>query len=196
MTHPNRPAPYPVQQPYATLHLQFDVDQDSDALGMYVERNSSPTPNPYPANGLYANTLFFAPDEGVSVDITATAKVVSTFVRFDVIECAILTRPGITERTPETRTRYSPPSLFTESRAACYLLADDFSLGAPSDDGKNKTLLRSWNKKLFTVHQPGNWQLALALTVAIWRDNQVESDIRVFWCDPESEVGGSGTVKV
>jgi hypothetical protein len=175
--------------------MQFDADQDSDALSAHIERNSIPTPNPYPAGGLYANTLFFAPSEGISVDITGTASLDSTFKRFDVIECAFLTRPGIMERTRKGRTRYAAPSLFAGSHGACYVVADDFSPAVPAGDGEEKKLVRSLKQTLLTVDEPGNWQLALALTVAIWRDDDVEPEIRVFWRDPESEVGGSGTVK-
>lgn len=195
MTHPDHNHSLPVERALATLHLQFDADQDFDTLSAHVERQSIPAPNPYPSDGLYANTLLFASNEGVRVDIMGTAILGSTFIRFDVIECALLTRPGIIERTRKGKTRYAAPSLFTGSRAACYLLEDDFSPGAFSDDGQEKKCVRTWKRTLLTVGEPGNWHLSFALTVAIWRDNDAGPEIRVFWRDPESEVGGRGGVK-
>ncbi len=99
---------------------------------------------------------------------------------------------------PDLPTIYSPPSMFGVAddgavSGALYPLAPAgfVKLDQPGGLGYTSVTLR-WNEPLTITSVPGSWELSVLVTVAIARSGQ-QDELRVFYFDPESEVGNGTT---
>jgi hypothetical protein len=190
----NKPVTLPLL-PKATLRLRFDVDQHTDQLQADVYRDSSNTPNPNPEEGAFAGTLSLFQGEQVNVRIIGTGSRDGGFKTFQVIDCAIIARAGIVERSADGDTRFAPPSPFTQAIGASYVLERNFSGFVNPLNTVEREIVQDWKGSLDVGLSSGFWKLSFALTVRIIRGAGAVDEVRVFWQDPEAEVGGPGTLK-
>lgn len=190
------------QNSQVILELHFDVDQEGSDLGHELQRGSPNGGNPNPDTGPHADSLYFATGEQLALKIvghgTAAEGVApeSRFVSFQVIDCVITTRPQVIQRGLGLTTKYAVPSPFQQAVGACYPLALDFSVSASGlvPEGE-RTVIQTWKRTLDIGVTPGLWELSLVLTVRIVRGVGSVEELRVFSFDPETEVGGNGTLK-
>lgn len=194
MTHPISLTP-PAQ---VLLQLSFDADQHGNALNHYFTPVSSTTPQPTPVEGAHAASLYFAPGEQLLMRITASGASTgaNAFQSFQVIDCVIVTRPQVIQRGQGLDTLYAPPSPFLQAVGSCYPMALDFYATVnPLTPGGERVVNQTWKGSLDVGVSPGIWDFSLVLTVRITRGVGAVSDVRVFWFDPEMEVGSTGTLK-
>jgi hypothetical protein len=184
------------------LEVHFDADQNGSDLSHTLSRVSPGAPDPEPASGVHADSLYFAPGEQLSLKVTGRGsagpdvRADSKFVSFQVIDCVITTRPQVIQRGAGLATKYAAPSPFQQAIGACYALALDFSAslsGLSPDDERKVT--QTWKRTLDIGITPGLWELSLVMTVRITRGPGSVDELRVLSFDPETEVGGNGGLK-
>ncbi|MGK5027526.1 hypothetical protein [Janthinobacterium sp. RB2R34] len=182
------------------LHLSFDADQRGSGLGHTLTRISSTTPDPTPRVGVHADGLYFAPGEQLLLRVTASGAAeknnADAFDSFQIIDCVIITRPQVIQRGAGLASKYSPPSPFLQAIGSCYPLQLDFRATVnPLTHDNVRIVSQDWKGSLDIGVSPGMWDLSLVLTVRITRGPGAISEVRVFWFDPETEVGSTGTMK-
>lgn len=178
------------------LQLTFDADQDGSDLSHFVVRGSPTTPDPNPTQGRHADSLYFAPGEQVLVQVIGSGSKGSSFDSFQVIDCAIITRPQVVQRGIGLATKYAAPSPFLQAVGASYPLELDFYASVnPLESGGERVVVQNWKHALDVALTPGMWDLSLVLTVRITRGPGSVDEVRVLSFDPETEVGSTGTVK-
>ena len=107
----------------------------------------------------------------------------------------MITRPHILSCGPHVRTWYGPPSLFVDSGGeqlgALYQIDPAaFSVHSTGiDPAKGKKITLLWNGYLKVGPYNGNWEISFYVTVSIKRANEESAQLRVFYFDPEGEVG-------
>lgn len=194
----------PTQTPLSRvlLELHFDADQNGSDLSHSLRRITPGAPDPEPSTGVHADSMYFAPGEQVSLRVTGHGSAGTgvpadrKFVSFQVIDCVIITRPQVVQRGEGVPTMYAPPSPFQQAVGACYPLELDFSpsLNGLSHAGE-RTVTQTWKRTLDVAITPGLWELSLVMTVRITRGPGSVTELRVLSFDPETEVGGNGTIK-
>lgn len=189
-----------VQPTKAMLHLHFDVDQTTSSLSHKVVRASNSTPDPNHTTGRHADSLYFAPGETLGIKVIGYGKVGTRdpsedFVSFQVVDCAFFTRPGVIQCGQGLDTVYAVPSPFQQALGACYPLALDFTpaAGGILTNGE-RVVAQTWKRTLDIGLTPGVWRLSLVLTIRITRGPGIMDELRVLSFDPETEVGGNGTL--
>lgn len=192
----------------AILTVSFDVDQISAILAFKLERANLTDipPPPQPVKGLFANSLYFERDEEVRLVIVAggaddkdKSKAKGKFRSFKIVDACMTTLPRIVNSTQLPPTIYvSAPSPFQDVRSANYHFGHDFHETSDiySPEEKYRRVTNEYRKKLRTIKGIGKWEISVVLTVEIERHDSDKKDIRVFWFDPESEVGSSSTIKI
>ncbi len=196
MTHPLPPLP----RTHVTLKLSFDADQNGSELHHVLVRSNGTTPDPEPTEGPHADSLYFAPGEQMSVQVTCTGARENGFDSFQIVDSVFITRPQVVQRGRGLPTKYSAPSPFLQAVGACYPMALDFYAiaeggGIEPPHNKERKVTQYWKRTLDIGLTPGLWDLSFAITVRITRGVGSVDEVRVFSFDPETEVGGSGTVK-
>ncbi|MES2317592.1 MAG: hypothetical protein V4631_08870 [Pseudomonadota bacterium] len=189
-------------RPHVTLKLSFDADQNGSELVHSLVADNPGTPDPNPTHGPYADSLYFAPGEQVSVQITCSGSRAKRFDSFQIIDCVFITRPQVVQRGRDLPTRYAAPSPFLQAIGACFPMALDFYAVADNSGSgiepihtDERIVTQYWKRTLDIGLTPGLWSLSFAMTVRITRGLGSVDEIRVFSFDPEAEVGGAGTVK-
>ncbi|SFU29632.1 hypothetical protein [Pseudoduganella namucuonensis] len=176
-----------------TLSVSFDAQQLSSQLNWQFE------PNSLPWYGGNAGAILFNPKEQLSVEILAFGSKASGFDGFKVIECAILTRPQITRLTPGEAVRFASPSPFDGATGACVLM-EGFSPEPALGQSAFAERLRQPGYSMYGLQSdgfltvakaPGRWDLSFYLTVELAFAGR-EPVRRVYYFDPESEVGDGG----
>ena len=196
MTHPRMLEP----QAQVTLKLSFDADQNGSGLAHALVRDGSGTPDPNPTHGKYADSLYFAPGEQLSVQVTGSGARKLGFDSFQIIDCVFITRPQVVQRGSDLPTKYAAPSPFQQGIGACYPMALDF-YAVPGNSGiepihtDERIVTQYWKRTLDIGLTPGLWSLSFSMTVRITRGLGAVDEVRVFSFDPEAEVGGPGTIK-
>jgi hypothetical protein len=191
------------QNSQVTLELHFDADQEGSDLSHELRRDTPNGTDPNPETGPHADSLYFAAGEQLGLQITGHGAAGgdvppgTQFVSFQVIDCVITTRPQVIQRGIGLTTKYAVPSPFQQAVGACYPVALDFSASASGLDPDNeRTVTQTWKRTLDIGVTPGLWELSLVLTVRIVRGPGSVEELRVLSFDPETEVGGNGTLKL
>lgn len=176
-----------------TLTIGFDADQISDQLA--YEFTSADGSHPVHPTGLFKGEIYFEEGEIFHLQVRGGGKP-DSFTAFDVIDCAIITKPQIISAGPKQPTVYAVPSPFANVSGACYPLAIDFETTATvttvNDNGGYHLIDQAWQHTLDICHTQGRWEISLVLTVRITRGPGEESEVRVFSFDPEGQVGPPG----
>lgn len=174
--------------PIVTFFTRFDVDQISAKLDWYTSGDSQPP------TGKHSGAVYFGHEDIVKFEVQGGGTLADMpnnphpLVSFEIVDCCIITRPQIVECGPAAVTQYAPPSPFSGSLSACHQLALKFT---KSSSVKNQYLqiTEKWDSHLQIGKQNGRWEISLYLTVKITRKGLSEPAYRVFYFDPEGEVG-------
>lgn len=191
----------PVSPSKVLLKIRFDVDQETDQLHFELHEIKLPTdiPDPNPRRGGHADALFFVTGDEMHLRITGGGernKAEGTgFQSFQIIDCAIITRPQVALRYPGMRTQWSPPSPFAQCAGASYQLPIDFAPHVVVDEDDYLAIAQHWKQSLNVGFSQGMWELSFTMTVRISRGGGQIDQVRVLMFDPEAEVGGTGTIK-
>lgn len=183
-------------QPLMTLTANFDVNQIDDGIDWtFADIESAVGTDRSPADPHWNRDISFLTGQNFRISITATDKDKTGFDSLEVIDCCVITRPRILRCGPGIITNYAPPSIFLDSDGkqlgALYRLDPSaFSVhgtGADPKKGRRVTLL--WNGHLTVGPYNGFWEISFYVTVKIKRDGEKAEQLRVFYFDPEGEVG-------
>ncbi|MES2757702.1 MAG: hypothetical protein V4693_10040 [Pseudomonadota bacterium] len=177
------------------LKISFDADQQSEELNYIALRETAPTPDPQPAQGGHADSLYFAPGEQVAIQIICSGGTENGFASFQIVDCAILTRPQVVQRAPGMRTQFASPSPFLQAIGAWCPLALDFQATIEESATGSLVVAQQWKRTLDVGYSAGFWDLSFVMTVRITRGAGAVDEVRVFSFDPECEVGTTGTLK-
>lgn len=177
-----------------TLTIGFDADQVSDQLA--YEFISADGSHPVHPTGLFKGEIYFEEGEIFHLQVRGGGKP-DSFTSFDVIDCAIITKPQIISAGPKQPAVYALPSPFANVSGACYPVALNFevktTVTTTDANGGYRLIDQAWLHTLDICHTQGRWEISLVLTVRIVRGPGEESEIRVFSFDPEGQVGPTGS---
>ncbi|MET0265994.1 MAG: hypothetical protein ABW202_10285 [Duganella sp.] len=195
---------HPAKPNQLRLKIRFDADQETDQLSFKLRQLSDDseetdiTPSPNPRRGTNADSLYFNPGDELHVQIVGggehNRRTNTGFQSFQILQCALISRPQVSVRGHGVRTQWSPPSPFTQSSCAISPLSLDFAPHVVSDEEDYLKVALDWKHTLNVGLTHGMWELSFYLTVKISRADSAEDQIRVLIFDPEAEVGGTGTL--
>lgn len=183
-------------QPLMALNARFDVNQIDDSIDwLFADLDSSIDASNSWTESQWNRDIEFSINQKFRIAITASDKEKTGFESLEIIDCCIITRPGILSCGPDERTYYAPPSLFVsesgEQIGALYKIdPSNFSVhstGIDPEKGRKITLL--WDGHLTTGPYNGTWDLSFYVTVRIRRAEEKSGQLRVFYFDPETEIG-------
>ncbi|MDY0962661.1 hypothetical protein [Massilia sp. CFBP9026] len=183
-------------QPLMTLTARFDVNQIDDGIDwLFSDIDSGINSDRSSAEEQWNRDVPFSAGQEFRIAITASDKDLTGFESLEVIDCCLITRPHILSCGPGQRTHYAPPSLFASSSSselgALYRIEPSaftaHGAGVGPNKGRQITLL--WDGKLKVGPYNGIWELSFYLTVRIKRAGDQPEQLRVFYFDPETEVG-------
>lgn len=183
-------------QALMTLAARFDVNQVDDGVNwVFTDLESITDIDRAPADPQWNRDVSFSAGQEFRLAIAASDYDKTGLESLDVVDCCIITRPRIRRCGPEVRTSYSPPSLFVApdggQLGAIYQIdPSTFSVHSSGIDptkGKRITLL--WNGQLTVGPYNGYWEFSFYVTVRIKRAGEDEPQLRLFYFDPETEVG-------
>lgn len=184
-----------MKQPLMTLAARFDVNQVDDGIDwLFTDIESVANVERTPGDPHWNRNIDFSAGQDFRIAIVASDEEKTGFESLEVIDCCIITRPGILRCGPDVRTLYAPPSLFVDSSGnqlgALYQIdPSSFSVHSTGIDptkGRKITLL--WDGHLTVGRYNGFWDLSFYVTVSIKRTGEETAQQRVFYFDPESEV--------
>lgn len=182
-------------QPLMALTARFDVNQVDDGIDWLFDDIDSVGVGDRTQEDLHWNRdINFSVDQQFRIAISASDKEKTGFESLEVVDCCVITRPQILSCGEGVRTRYAPPSLFTDDSGkrlgALYQIdPSQFSVhstGIEPTKGRRVTLL--WNGHLTVGGFNGFWELAFYVTVSIKRAHEEAAQLRVFYFDPEAEI--------
>lgn len=183
-------------QPMMALTAKFNVNQIDDGINwIFTDLESAGIPDHILEDPHWNRDINFSVDQEFRIAITASDEDHTDFESFELIDCCLITRPQILSCGPGERTYYAPPSLFVNASGkqlgALYQIDPStfsvLSTGTDVKKGKRITLL--WDGHLTVGPYNGVWELSFYITVRIKRTGQETEQLRVFYFDPESEVG-------
>ncbi|MES2073434.1 MAG: hypothetical protein V4488_23980 [Pseudomonadota bacterium] len=175
-----------------TLSVSFDVEQISPKLNWAFH---SPIDNPSlaskPVPGPYAGSIYFNQGEILMLHVIGSGSKLSNFSSFQIVDCCITTRPQVVYAENPSRPKYAPPSPFLQAIGATYPLNLDFSSHLEKEllGSTRRRISQRWKDTLNVGHTAGRWDLSFNVTVRIFRGPSEAPELRVFYFDPESEVG-------
>jgi len=179
-----------------TLTARFDVNQIDDGIDwVFADLESVTNAEHSQVEPQWNRDIQFSAGQEFRIAITASDKDNTGFESLEIVDCCLITRPQILSCGQGQRTRYGPPSLFASSSSsqlgAVYQIEPYaftvHSSGIDPQKGKRITLL--WNGQLTVGPYNGFWDLSFYLTVRIKRVGGQPDQLRVFYFDPESEIG-------
>ena len=183
-------------QPLMALTARFDVNQVDDGIDWaFTDIESVGTINRTPGDPQWNRDIDFSAGQAFRIAVTATDHDNTNFESLEIVDCCIITLPQILCCGTGIRTWYCPPSLFVDNEGqqlgALYRLnPSSFSVhstGVDPEKGRRVTLL--WDEHLNVGKYNGSWELSFFLTVRIKRSGEKMEQLRVFYFDPETEVG-------
>lgn len=183
-------------KPLMTLAARLDVNQVDDGINwVFTDIDSVGGIDRNFGDPQWNRDIDFSAGQEFRIAIVASDQDKTGFESLEIIDCSIITRPQILCCGPEVRTRYAPPSLFVDSRGAelgaLYRIDPSafsvHSTGIDPAKGRRVTLL--WDGHLTVGPYNGSWELAFYVTVSIKRAHEEARQLRVFYFDPETEVG-------
>jgi len=182
-------------QPLMALTARFDVNQVDDGIDwLFDDIDSVGVGDRTQEDPHWNRDINFSVDQQFRIAISASDKEKTGFESLEVVDCCVITRPQILSCGEGVRTRYAPPSLFTDDSGkrlgALYQIdPSQFSVhstGIEPTKGRRVTLL--WNGHLTVGGFNGFWELAFYVTVSIKRAHEEAAQLRVFYFDPEAEI--------
>lgn len=183
-------------QPLMTLTASFDVNQVDDGINwVFADLDSAIGANQTSAEPHWNRDIDFSAGQEFRIAITATDKDKTGLESLEVLDCCLITRPRILSCGPGALTHYGMPSLFVgengQQLGAIYPIdPSSFSIhstGVDPKKGKRITLL--WDGQLTVGPYNGFWDISFYVTVRIKRAGEQLEQLRVFYFDPEGEVG-------
>lgn len=182
-------------QALMALSARFDVNQVDDGIDwLFDDINSLGVAERSQEDMRWNRDIDFSVGQEFRIAITASDKEKTGFESLEVVDCCVITRPQILCCGKGVRTRYAPPSLFTDGSGArlgaLYRIDPSafsvHSTGIDPEKGRRVTLL--WDGHLTVGPFNGFWELAFYVTVAIKRVHEEAAQLRVFYFDPEAEI--------
>lgn len=182
-------------QPLMALTARFDVNQVDDGIDWLFDDIESVDSDHISSNPHWNRNVEFSAGQEFKIAISATDDDKTGFESLEIIDCCIITRPRILCCGQNVRTWYAPPSIFVDSegrqlgalyqidRSAFYV----HSTGVDPKKGRRVTLL--WDGNLKVGAYNGFWDISFYVTVNIKRVGEETAQQRVFYFDPEGEVG-------
>jgi len=171
-----------------TLRVSFDAEQISSRLNWVF------IPESRPDFGTHAGSILLDHGEVLSVEVVGSGLVKpGGFSGFELIECCLFTRPQVVQLGGSVRTAFAPPSPFVGVKGACYTYSGKTRPGPapaalPGATEQWLTVVETLSDQLTVGDSDGRWEMSFLLTVSLlWHD--APSTRRVFYFDPESEVG-------
>jgi hypothetical protein len=181
-------------QKLMTLKVSFDVSQIRDRINwdfLEVDPVSGQTGAP---DRNWRNNIQFVPGQKFRIDIEADNVYNKPCQGIAVVDCCLITRPQIKMCGPGKNPTYAAPSPFVDAKgqhlgALVVLPGDKFKPQDPLSDnvpGRKRVLI--WDGALEVGQEQSHWDLSFYVTLRLER-HPGEFDYRVFYFDPESEVG-------
>jgi len=170
----------------------FDVDQISAKLNWNSSGGSRPP------TGRHSGSVYFEQGDTVALVVVGGGSQILNpgglppIKSFEIVDFCVITQPEIVECGPNTITKYANPSPFSNYLAACHPMSLEFTNTQVS---KNHYLeiTKNWiappDRPLTIGKQNGRWEISMYITVKIFREGLLEPIYRVFFFDPEGEVG-------
>ncbi|TXF96922.1 hypothetical protein [Massilia arenae] len=183
-------------QPLMTLTARLDVNQVDDGVNwVFTDLDLAGNSDHNSKEVQWNRDIDFSAGQQFRIAIVASDKEKTGFESLEVVDCCIITRPQILCCGQDIRTYYAPPSIFIgkdgEQLGALYQIDPSafsvHSTGIDPKKGRQITLL--WNDQLTVGQYNGFWELSFYLTVRIKRTGEETQQLRVFYFDPETEVG-------
>lgn len=171
------------------LRVSFDVDQISGKL------NWDFLPRSRPDFGPHAGAILLPPGEHLHLEVIGNGKCASGYLSFEIVDCCLFTRPQVVCTGPAyARTQFAPPSPFVGLPGASYALPLKFTTqeGPHEQIDNYRSVVKHWEHRLTVGNTLGRWETSFIMTVHITRIGQDTPEARVFFFDPESEVGDGG----
>ncbi|HYD82215.1 MAG TPA: hypothetical protein VEC06_20615 [Paucimonas sp.] len=169
-----------------TLTIGFDADQISDQLSFKFTGDGGA--RPMHPTGLFAGEIYFNEGEILHLEVLGGGNK-ERFSSFQVLDCCMVTIPQLSAYSPGVLTRHAPPSPFVQSIGATCKLPLDFSVDVEYPRPDYRLIKQSWKHTLDVGTTLGRWDLSLVLTVRIVRGPLMQEEVRVFYFDPEAQVG-------
>lgn len=185
-----------MNQPLMTLTARFDVNQIDDGVDwLFADLDSAISSDRMQVGTHWNRDIEFSAGQEFRIAISASDKDKTGFESLEVVDCCLITRPHILSCGPGERTYYAPPSLFTSKSSqplgALYRIEPSaftvHSAGIDPQKGHRVTLL--WDGHLTVGPYNGLWELSFYVTVRIKRTDEKSEQLRVFYFDPELEIG-------
>lgn len=183
-------------QPLMALTARFDVNQVDDGIDwLFTDIDSAIGVDRSPEEPCWNRDIIFSSGQDFRIAITASDKEKTGFESLEVVDCCVITRPRIICCGENVRTRYAPPSIFIDNSGkqlgALYQIEPSafsvHSTGIEPTNGRKITLL--WDGHLTVGPYNGFWEISFYVTVSIKRIGEESAQLRVFYFDPEGEVG-------
>lgn len=183
-------------EPLMTLVARFDVNQIDDGIDwVFTDIESVDSADRTPNNPQWNRDIDFSAGQNFRIAIAASDQEKTGFESLEVVDCCVITRPRILCCGTGVRTYYAPPSIFVDSGGnqlgALYKIDPSafsvHSTGVDPTKGRRVTLL--WDGHLTVGPYNGFWEISFYLTVSIKRVGEDVAQLRVFYFDPEGEVG-------
>lgn len=183
-------------QPLMALTARFDVNQIDDGIDwVFTDIESVGVADRTPEDPQWNRNIDFSAGQEFRIAIAASDKEKTGFESLEIVDCCVITRPQILCCGTGVRTWYGPPSLFVDANdeelGALYRIDPSafsvHSTGIDPANGKRVTLL--WDNHLTVGKYNGSWELSFYVTVKIKRAGEDIAQLRVFYFDPETEVG-------
>lgn len=186
-----------MKKPLMTLAARFDVNQVDDGIDWEFSDIDFATNREHASlDQCWNRDIEFWAGQNFRIAVTASDKEQTGFESFEVVDCCLVTRPRIIRCGPGLRTWYAPPSLFVDDSgkqlgAICQIEPSAFTALGDSNEqsanGRRITLL--WDGNLNVGPYNGFWELTFYITVSIKRIGEDTAQLRMFYFDPETEVG-------
>lgn len=178
-----------------TLTARLDVNQIGDGIDwLFADLDSAVGAAREPSNPHWNGDINFQAGQEFKIAITASDRDNTGLESLEVVDCCMITRPQILSCGKDQRTRYAPPSLFTDNRGeqlgALYQI-DPHAFTVFSDGlgpAKERRITLLWDNQLNVGQVNGSWEVSFYVTLAIKRAHEEARQLRVFYFDPEGEV--------
>jgi hypothetical protein len=179
------------------IEANFDVAQTSSTLECKFKRTD---PFGNRKDGKSAGSVLFQQGEEIFIQVNAGGDKLlggkDPFASFRIVECTLTTRPRVYRCGPnEKKVEFAPPSFFEGVVGATKVLPGADFVEAPVDDTPPNyfKLGMAYNGNLTVGQLKARWRLTLLVTVEVYYDDNLASEMRVYEIDPEAEVGnGTG----
>ncbi|MGF6273808.1 hypothetical protein ABIB38_002186 [Massilia sp. UYP11] len=183
-------------QPLMALTARLDVNQVDDGIDwIFSDIDSIGSADRTATDPHWNRDIVFSAGQEFRIAIAASDQDKTGFESLEVIDCCVITRPQILCCGKGVRTNYAPPSLFVDSDGkqlgALYKIDPSaFSVhGTGIDPTKGRKVTLLWDGNLKVGPYNGFWEISFYVTLGIKRVGEDKIQLRVFYFDPEGEVG-------